>query len=56
MTVPPHRTHKLRRPPGGIPLTCIGKITRDPRVLLVDASGRTEPLHAKGWDHFSRRD
>ena len=54
MTVPPHRAHKLRRAPGGIRLTCIGKITRDRRMVLVDANGQTEPLQAKGWDHFSR--
>ena len=54
MTVPPHHAHKLRRAPGGIPLTCIGKITRDRRMVLVDASGRTQPLQVKGWDHFGR--
>jgi thiamine-monophosphate kinase len=54
MTVPPHRIHKLRRAPGRIPLTCIGKITRDRRMVLVDASGRTQAFLEKGWDHFSR--
>jgi thiamine-monophosphate kinase len=54
MTVPPHRAHKLRRAPGRIPLTCIGQITRDRRMVLVDANGQTQPLQVKGWDHFSR--
>ncbi|MGA8266931.1 MAG: thiamine-phosphate kinase [Candidatus Acidiferrales bacterium] len=54
MTIPPHRAHKLRRVPGGIPLTCIGEITRERRIILVDDAGRTKPLQPKGWDHFSR--
>ena len=56
MTVPPHRVQKLRRAPSRVALTCIGKITRDRRILLVDANGRTRPLEPKGWDHFSRHD
>jgi len=56
MTVPPHRAQKLRRAPSRVALTCIGKITRDRRILLVDANGRTRPLEPKGWDHFSRHD
>ncbi len=54
MTVPPHRAHKIRRVPGRIQLTCIGKVTRERRLIIVDGGGRSKPLQVKGWDHFSR--
>jgi thiamine-monophosphate kinase len=53
-TVPPQRAHKLRGAPDGVTLTRIGEITRDRRILIVDKSGKTEPLPAGGWDHFAR--
>jgi thiamine-monophosphate kinase len=36
----------------GIPLNCIGEITRQPRLLLLEPGGREETLPARGWDPF----
>jgi len=51
-TIPKRNAGKLRRAPGGIPLTCIGEITRTRELLLVDSSGRKSILKRGGWDHF----
>ncbi len=51
-TVPPRRARELRRAPGGVPLTCIGKITRARHLDVVDSLGRKSPLAPGGWDHF----
>jgi len=36
----------------GLPITQIGRITRDKRVLLVDANGVASKLKPQGWEHF----
>jgi thiamine-monophosphate kinase len=36
----------------GVPITQIGEITRDKRMLLVDQSGRSSRLRPQGWEHF----
>ena len=38
----------------GTRITRIGEIVRGREVELVDLSGKTKPLEAKGWDHFRR--
>ena len=35
-----------------VPVTVIGEITREKKVLLVEADGRTKPLRPRGWDPF----
>jgi thiamine-monophosphate kinase len=54
-TVPKRQVGKLRLPPGGIPLTCIGEITRSKELVLLDSNGQKSGLNPKGWDHFQRR-
>ncbi len=51
-TVPKLKVRKLRHPPGGIALTCIGEIIRNRKLLLVDSAGRKTILKRGGWDHF----
>jgi thiamine-monophosphate kinase len=38
----------------GVPITCIGQITRPRRILLRGAGGTTHELKPHGWEHFSR--
>ena len=54
-TVPKRQVGKLRHPPGGIPLTCIGEITKSEDLVLVDSKRQASLLKPKGWDHFQRR-
>ena len=37
---------------GGIPLTRIGRVTRQKKIFLLDANGDRQPLRAEGWEHF----
>ncbi len=50
----PRSRPRLPEKLAGAKLTAIGEITRDPRVVLVDSSGRTERLPPRGWDHFQK--
>jgi thiamine-monophosphate kinase len=36
----------------GVPITRIGRISRQKRIVLVDANGTRSRLRAKGWEHF----
>lgn len=36
----------------GVPITQIGEITREKRVLLVDQDSNSSRLRAQGWEHF----
>ena len=36
----------------GVKLTCIGQITREPKILLLDEKGALIPLRPGGWDPF----
>ena len=36
----------------GVRLSDVGEITKEPRLLSVDAEGRTAELAPEGWDHF----
>jgi thiamine-monophosphate kinase len=51
-TAPPRMLGKLPRQIQGIPITKIGEITRDKRVILIDEVGKTQALQAQGWDPF----
>jgi thiamine-monophosphate kinase len=54
-TVPRRRADELAREPrvGGVRLTRIGEITREPGLILVGLDGRHSALSPEGWDHFS---
>ena len=54
-TVRPSQARRLPPAFRGIPLSCIGEITRERRVLLVWPGGREETLSARGWDPFRHR-
>lgn len=54
-TIPPHRARALSRAPGGVPLTCIGEITRSRKLVLVGPTAEESVLRPKGWDHFRNR-
>jgi thiamine-monophosphate kinase len=51
-TVSPRKEKRLRAAPDFRALTCIGQITRDRHVLLVNARDHAQPLTAGGWDPF----
>ena len=54
-TVPSHRRRRVPRRLAGVPLTRIGRVTRDPGIYLVQKDGRLEPLLPLGWDHFRKQ-
>lgn len=45
---------RLPRKLAGVPLTPIGEITRERRVVLVDPDGHERRLPPRGWDHFRK--
>jgi thiamine-monophosphate kinase len=51
-TVPDSRSNRIPRAFHGIPLSKIGKITRERTLLLIDQSGREMLLPNRGWDPF----
>ena len=51
-TVPPRRAKFLKSAPQDSELRCIGEITRDRRILLVDSRGKARRLKPGGWDPF----
>jgi thiamine-monophosphate kinase len=53
-TVPRRLGEYLPRAVRGVPITVIGEITREKRILLVDEVGRTKNLPAKGWEPFRK--
>jgi thiamine-monophosphate kinase len=53
-TVPRDRAERFPRKLGGVRLTPIGEITRERRVVLMDAAGRVRLLPPRGWDPFRR--
>jgi thiamine-monophosphate kinase len=53
-TVPRRSTGRLRDIFKGLRLTPIGRITRDRKILLQIAAGKTEPLQPGGWDPFRK--
>ena len=54
-TVRPSQARRLPPAFQGVPLSCIGEITRERRVLLVWPGGREGTLSARGWDPFRHR-
>ncbi len=53
-TVPRRLAGRLPHAVHGVPITIIGEITREKRILLIDDAGRTKPLPAQGWDPFRK--
>jgi thiamine-monophosphate kinase len=53
-TVPKRLARRLPHAVRGVPVTIIGEITREKRILLIDDAGRTKPLPAHGWDPFRK--
>jgi thiamine-monophosphate kinase len=54
-TIPRRHVKWLEAAPGFRELTAIGEITRERRILLEDAAGRSHPLDPRGWDPFRAR-
>ena len=54
-TVPRRLARRLPRMLGGVPITVIGEITPEKRILLVDPDDRSKPLRERGWDPFRAR-
>ena len=53
-TVPRKFSSRLPRKLGGIPVTVIGEITREKKVVLAGPDGIGKPLQPKGWDPFRK--
>ena len=53
-TVGRKQAKRLPRSFRGLPLTCIGEITKTKKVLLVRENGKREPLLPSGWDPFQK--
>jgi thiamine-monophosphate kinase len=53
-TVPKRLAQHLPRAVYGVPITIIGEITREKRILLIDDAGRTKAFRARGWDPFRK--
>lgn len=53
-TVPPGKASRLPRAFQGVPLTAIGKITRECSLKLIQPSGREQTLRPGGWDPFRK--
>jgi len=54
-TVPKKFSNSLPRRVQGVPVTVIGEITREKRVILVRSDGSRTPLQPKGWDPFHKK-
>jgi thiamine-monophosphate kinase len=54
-TVPRRLAGRLPKSVHGVPITKIGEITRERKILLVEEQGRTTPLRNQGWDPFRRQ-
>ncbi|HKV24591.1 MAG TPA: thiamine-phosphate kinase [Candidatus Acidoferrum sp.] len=50
--VPPQKQQRVPQSYEGVPITCIGQLTAQRKILLVDESGRSQPLSNRGWDPF----
>jgi thiamine-monophosphate kinase len=54
-TVPKKFSSRMPRKIGAIPLTVIGEITREKKVILRGSDGCSTPLQPKGWDPFRKK-
>jgi thiamine-monophosphate kinase len=52
--VPRRKVRKVPRTYRGVPLHCIGQMSRSRDVLLAHQDGRQSPLAPAGYDHFSK--
>lgn len=53
-TVPPKCISQVPRRIAGVPVTLIGHITREKKILLINASRTESPLPRRGWDPFRK--
>jgi thiamine-monophosphate kinase len=53
-TVPKSLERYLPRAVHGVPVTVIGEITREKRIVLMDEAGRMKELPARGWEPFRK--
>lgn len=51
-TVPKRHVPALKRAPEKLSLACIGEITQDRQLRIVNEAGRKSALKPTGWDHF----
>jgi len=51
-TVPKKLSTRLTRKLAGIPVTVIGEITRQKKVMLEGTDGHRSSLQSGGWDPF----
>jgi thiamine-monophosphate kinase len=51
-TVPKRHADKVARAFRREPVRMIGSITREKKIVLVDAAGKSSPLTSQGWDPF----
>jgi len=56
-TAPAERAEAIRAvaAAAGVPVACLGRITAEVGLKLLDAEGRSMPLHETGFDHFAGR-
>jgi thiamine-monophosphate kinase len=53
-TVPKKLAGRMPREVGGIPITHIGDITREKKVVLISPDGISTALQPRGWDSFRK--
>jgi hypothetical protein len=53
--VPKEFSSRLPRKIAGVPVTVIGEITRQKKVMLLGPHGIRTPLQPKGWDPFRKK-
>jgi thiamine-monophosphate kinase len=53
-TLPAKKAAQLPGRFRGVPLRCIGEITRSRKLILTRGDGVRSPLLAAGYDHFSK--
>jgi thiamine-monophosphate kinase len=53
-TVPRQKVKLLSRAPEFSEITAMGEITRERRILLVEADGKARRLAPQGWDSFRK--
>src|ERR1700678_4163058 len=48
------RNKRIASQIAGVPITWIGRITRNRKILLTNRSGATHDLEPRGWEHFRK--